>query len=36
MAGLSMGGAHTLNWGLTHPELFNYVGIFSMGLINPQ
>ena len=31
-----MGGAHTLNWGLTHPELFNYVGIFSMGLINPQ
>jgi enterochelin esterase-like enzyme len=32
MAGLSMGGAHTLNFGLTHPELFRYVGIFSMGL----
>jgi enterochelin esterase-like enzyme len=32
MAGLSMGGAHTLNFGLPHPELFRYVGIFSMGL----
>jgi enterochelin esterase-like enzyme len=36
MAGLSMGGAHTLRVGLTHPDLFNYVGIFSMGLMNPQ
>jgi enterochelin esterase-like enzyme len=36
MAGLSMGGAHTLNNGLTHPELFAYVGIFSMGLMNAQ
>jgi enterochelin esterase-like enzyme len=32
MAGLSMGGAHTLNFGLPHPELFRYIGIFSMGL----
>lgn len=32
MAGLSMGGAHTLNFGLTRPELFNAVGIFSIGL----
>jgi len=32
MAGLSMGGAHTLQFGLTHPERFNYIGIFSMGL----
>ena len=32
MAGLSMGGAHTLRYGLTHPELFGYVGVFSMGL----
>ena len=32
MAGLSMGGAHTLRFGLTHPELFQYVGVFSMGL----
>jgi enterochelin esterase family protein len=36
MAGLSMGGAHTLRVGLTHPELFDYVGIFSMGLLNAQ
>ncbi|WP_328598330.1 alpha/beta hydrolase [Croceibacterium salegens] len=32
MAGLSMGGAHTINFGLPHPELFHYIGIFSMGL----
>ena len=32
MAGLSMGGAHTIRNGLTHPEVFRYVGIFSMGL----
>lgn len=32
MAGLSMGGSHTLRFGLTHPELFDYIGIFSMGL----
>jgi enterochelin esterase family protein len=32
MAGLSMGGSHTIRFGLTHPELFDYIGIFSMGL----
>jgi enterochelin esterase-like enzyme len=32
MAGLSMGGSHTIRYGLTHPELFHYIGIFSMGL----
>jgi enterochelin esterase-like enzyme len=32
MAGLSMGGSHTIRNGLTHPELFHYVGVFSMGL----
>jgi enterochelin esterase-like enzyme len=32
MAGLSMGGAHTLNFGLPHSDLFRFVGIFSMGL----
>ncbi len=32
MAGLSMGGAHTIHFGLTHPELFDYIGIFSIGL----
>jgi enterochelin esterase-like enzyme len=34
MAGLSMGGAHTLQYGLTHPETFNYIGVFSMGLMS--
>jgi enterochelin esterase family protein len=32
MAGLSMGGAHTIQFGLTNPALFSHVGIFSMGL----
>ena len=39
MAGLSMGGAHTIYNGLTHPETFHWIGIFSMGLgmqNNPQ
>lgn len=36
MAGLSMGGAHTIQNGLTHPELFHYIGVFSMGLQSPQ
>lgn len=34
MAGLSMGGAHTIQFGLTHPETFRYIGVFSMGLGN--
>lgn len=32
MAGLSMGGAHTLRFGLPRPDRFGYVGVFSMGL----
>ncbi len=32
MAGLSMGGAHTIRFGLTRPDVFSRVGIFSMGL----
>lgn len=32
MAGLSMGGAHTIRFGLPRADLFRYVGIFSMGL----
>ncbi|MEO6528517.1 MAG: alpha/beta hydrolase-fold protein [Gemmatimonadaceae bacterium] len=34
MAGLSMGGAHTLRYGLTHSDRFGYVGVFSMGLMD--
>lgn len=30
MAGLSMGGAHTIQNGLPHPELFHYIGVFSI------
>ena len=32
MAGLSMGGAHTLRFGLTRSDVFSHIGIFSMGL----
>ncbi len=32
MAGLSMGGSHTLRFGLTRPDRFAYLGVFSMGL----
>lgn len=32
MAGLSMGGSHTYRVGLTHPEVFRWIGIFGMGL----
>ncbi len=31
IAGLSMGGGHTLTVTNTHPEDFSYVGVFSMG-----
>ena len=34
MAGLSMGGAHTLQFGVTRSDQFAYVGVFSMGLID--
>ena len=30
MAGLSMGGAHTIQNGLTHPDTFHYIGVFSI------
>ena len=32
MAGLSMGGSHTIRFGLPRSDLFRYIGIFSMGL----
>lgn len=35
MAGLSMGGAHTLSWGLPNPGVFGPIGIFSMGFYLP-
>lgn len=31
MVGLSMGGMHTLNFGLPRPDVFGAVGVFSMG-----
>jgi enterochelin esterase-like enzyme len=33
IAGLSMGGAQTLNIAIPHPDEFAYVGVFSSGLI---
>lgn len=32
LAGLSMGGGHTIYTGFSHPELFSTLGIFSPGL----
>jgi enterochelin esterase-like enzyme len=31
LAGLSMGGGHTLAASNAHPEAFSYIGVFSMG-----
>lgn len=33
IAGLSMGGAHTLNIAVPHADEFGYVGVFSSGII---
>jgi len=33
IAGLSMGGTHTLNIAIPHPDEFAYVGVFSSGII---
>ena len=32
MAGLSMGGAHTLNIGIPHLDKFAYLGVYSSGI----
>ncbi len=32
LAGLSMGGGHTIYTGFSHPELFSALGVFSPGL----
>ena len=29
-----MGGAHTIRFGLTRPDRFGWVGVFSMGLMD--
>jgi enterochelin esterase family protein len=36
IAGLSMGGNQTLQVGLTHLDLFHYIGAFSPVVINPE
>src|SRR5262249_21346220 len=33
LAGLSMGGGHTIFTGFSHPDLFSALGIFSPGLV---
>ncbi len=34
IAGLSMGGMHTQNTTFNYPEVFDYIGVFSMGIAN--
>ncbi len=34
IAGLSMGGAHTQTITFDNPDMFGYIGVFSMGLMN--
>ena len=36
LAGLSMGGIHTLYAGIKHSDLFYYLGVFSSGWITPM
>lgn len=33
MAGLSMGGAHTIQFGLPRPDVFGAIGVFSIGML---
>ncbi len=33
LAGLSMGGGHSIHTGLNHPETFGYVGAFSSAIV---
>jgi enterochelin esterase-like enzyme len=35
IAGLSMGGSQAIREGILHPELFHYIGIFSVSPTNP-
>ena len=34
IAGLSMGGGHSIHTGLNHPEVFGYVGAFSSAIVS--
>jgi enterochelin esterase-like enzyme len=34
IAGLSMGGGHTMTITNNNPGMFNYIGVFSMGIMN--
>jgi len=36
LAGLSMGGGHTLNLGFTQTDLFSHLGVFSSGIFDPK
>lgn len=36
LAGLSMGGIHTLYTGIKHTDMFSYLGVFSSGWITPN
>ncbi|GAA0527864.1 alpha/beta hydrolase-fold protein [Chitinophaga japonensis] len=36
LAGLSMGGIHTLYTGIKNTDLFSYLGVFSSGWIQPR
>jgi enterochelin esterase-like enzyme len=34
IAGLSMGGGHTINASISYPGTFGYIGVFSSGIFN--
>ena len=36
MVGLSMGGAHTIQFGLPRPDVFGAIGVFSIGMLSEE
>ncbi|MFV3126612.1 alpha/beta hydrolase [Niveispirillum sp. KHB5.9] len=36
MVGLSMGGAHTIMFGLPRPDVFGSIGVFSIGMMSEE
>jgi enterochelin esterase family protein len=36
VAGLSMGGMHTITATIEHPDVFGYIGVFSSGIFQPN